>query len=71
MLPIKHYINFNKDNLIQNYPLALRHTPPCQGNIGLQSPNGFLPPVTKVTGGTYHTSSPAAILKCTPITQKI
>ena len=50
---------------------ALPHTPPCQRNIELQSPNGFLPPVTKVTVGTYHTSIPAAILKCTPITQKI
>ena len=50
---------------------ALRHTPPCQRNIELQSPNGFLPPVTKVTVGTYHTSIPAAILKCTPITQKM
>ena len=50
---------------------ALPHIPPCQRNIELQSPNGFLPPVTKVTVGTYHTSIPAAILKCTPITQKI
>ena len=50
---------------------ALPHTPPCQRNIELQSPNGFLPPVTKVTVGTYHTSIPAAILKWTPITQKI
>ena len=45
--------------------------PPCQRNIELQSPNGFLPPVTKVTVGTFHTSIPKAILKCTPITQKI
>ena len=41
--------------------------PPCQRNIELQSPNGFLPPVVKTTVGTYHTSSPATMLKCTPI----